>query len=256
MKALCTVALLSICAISTVFAEKVPNDGPGTLGTEFDCPTDGYKHYFGSGGSIPDADPTGVVFGPIITDGSGATLADVILDVDMSHTWIGDLRLSLLYDANCDGVAEVEASVLCRPQLAGCPPDGCCGCSGDLSGLYLFSDVAPSIEDICPGLFAPDCYGPDLDSSGLGVLVGMPKPGCFWLFGQDGAGGDLGTVFEWSVHTAQGDQTELCCYPDGTCYEVPLGTCEASGGSVVGDCADCFPTPTETTSWGDIKARY
>jgi hypothetical protein len=221
MKALLAFLAVALLAAGTAFADKIPNDNGTQFSSRFDCPLDGYVSCFGVGGSVPDADPVGVVFGPINCPDPGATLLDVILDAELTHTWIGDARLSLLYDDDCNGVPEVEGSVLCRHQLAGCPPDGCCGCSGDLGGLYLFSDVAPSIENSCPTFFAPDCYGPDFDSSGLDVFDGMPQPGCWWLFAADGAGGDLYTVGEWSVHTL-----------------LETGT------------------PTESTTWGQIKARY
>ena len=115
--------LLTLCLVAcfiltgTAFAQK-PDEiwtpkGPDRL----DCITDGYDAYTGgTGGAVPDADPVGVTFGPLATSGT-ATMEDVILKVDMSATWIGDVRLWLLYDTDCDGYAEVTGELLCRHNL-------------------------------------------------------------------------------------------------------------------------------------------
>ncbi len=53
---------------------------------------------------------------------------------------------------------------------------------------------------------------------------------------------------------------ELCCYEDGggnaICEPVLEGTCGDLQGRVVTDCAECFPTPTEKTSWGEVKDAF
>jgi hypothetical protein len=165
-----------------------------------DCITDGYDAYTGgAGGAVPDDDVNGVTFGPLATTGT-APIEDVILNVGISATWTGDVRLWLLYDTDCDGYPEVTGQVLCRHSLADCPEEDCCGCSGDLNGWYGFDDAAASIEDICPSVFAPGCYGPDYDSSGLSVFDGYNAGGCFWLFCADGAGGDATSISGWEVY--------------------------------------------------------
>jgi hypothetical protein len=185
-----------------------------------DCVTDGYDAYTGgTGGDVPDDDVNGVTFGPLPTAGTAA-IEDVILNVEISATWIGDVRLWLLYDSDCDGYAEVTGQVLCRHSLAGCPEEDCCGCSGNLLGWYGFDDTAASIEDICPTDFAPGCYGPDYDSSGLDVFNGYGSGGCFWLFCADGAGGDATSIGGWEVYVL----TEF--------------------------------TPVEETTWSLVKALY
>ncbi len=210
--------LLTLCLVAcfiltgTAFAQK-PDEiwtpkGPDRL----DCITDGYDAYTGgTGGDVPDDDIVGVTFGPLPTLGT-ATMEDVILNVNISATWIGDVRLWLLYDTDCDGYAEVTGELLCRHNLAGCPPDGCCGCSGNLGGWYGFDDTAASIEDLCPSVFAPGCYGPDYDSSGLDVFDGLPSGGCFWLFCADGAGGDATSIGGWEVYVL----TEITPVEDST----------------------------------------
>jgi len=196
--AICLVACLVL--MGTALAQK-PGEIQGPKGApRLDCITDGYDAYTGgTGGPVPDADPLGATFGPLMTSGT-SNIEDVILNVNISATWIGDVRLFLLYDTDCDGIPEITAELLCRHGLDGCPPDGCCGCSGDLSGWYGFDETAASIEDICPTLFPNGCYGPDYDSSGLHVLNDWPSGGCFWLFCADGAGGDATSIAEWEVY--------------------------------------------------------
>ena len=198
--------VLTICLIacfiltSTALAQK-PDEIERPKGADrLDCITDGYDEYTGgTGGPVPDDDIYGVTFGPLATSGT-ATMEDIILKVNMSATWIGDVRLWLLYDADCDGYAELTGELLCRHNLDGCPEEDCCGCSGNLEGWYGFDDTAASIEDDCPSVFAPGCYGPDYDSSGLDVFDGYASGGCFWLFCADGAGGDATQIFEWEVY--------------------------------------------------------
>ncbi len=198
--------VLTICLVvcfvlaGTALAQK-PDEIARPKGADrLDCVTDGYDAYTGgTGGVVPDADTLGITFGPLATSGT-ATMEDVILKVNMSATWIGDVRLWLLYDSDCDGFAEITGEVLCRHTYDGCPEDGCCGCSGDLNGWYGFDETAASIEDLCPSVFAPGCYGPDYDSSGLHPIYGWPSGGCFWLFCADAAAGDVTQIFEWEVY--------------------------------------------------------
>jgi hypothetical protein len=193
-------------------------EGPDRI----DCITDGYDAYTGgTGGAVPDADPVGVTFGPLATSGT-ATMEDVILKVDISATWIGDVRLWLLYDplGYADPTTFIYGEILCRHGLDGCPPDGCCGCSGNLDGWYGFDDTAASIEDICPTLFDPGCYSSDYDSSGMGAFDGHASGGDFWLFCADGAGGDATSIGGWEVYVL----TEI--------------------------------TPVEESTWATVKALY
>jgi hypothetical protein len=214
---LCVVCLLGVSVAS---AQKVPGNNSGDMPPRIDCVTEGYDAYLGgTGGAVPDDNVDGVTFGPMSTE-AGGVIQDVILQVDISATWIGDVRLWLLYDVEPDGVPDVTGELLCRHTLTGCPPDGCCGCSGNLLGWYGFDDTAASIEDQCPTQFPEGCYGPDYDSSGLGVFAGYATGGDFYLFCADGAAGDATSIGGWNVYLL----TEL--------------------------------TPVEEASWGHVKALY
>ena len=197
---------------------KVPNDSD-TPGTRVECDVTGCTFFGGGSGWSGDAMGP-VVLGPLGTDCNG-NITNVVLSIDIVQTWIGDLNIHLYYDADNDGVYDAgPVQALCRPNLDGCPWDGCCGCSGDLNGWYTFDDTAPSIEDECLAGFPPGCYGPDYKSVGLDVFNGLPSGGCWMLWVADGAGGDLTTVHDWAAYVL---------------YE---------------------STPVEHASWGTIKALY
>jgi hypothetical protein len=215
------IAVMMLCLIvpCAAVAQKVADVEETDAQPRVDCNVDYYNAYSGGGGEVPDDDAGGVLFGPVATP-SGELIEDVILFINMEHTWIGDLRIFLLYDYTCDGTGDLMGEVLCRPGLEGCDVDGCCGCGGNLSTWYAFDDDAPSIEDACPTDFVSGCYGPDYDSAGLTRLNGVSSGGCYWLFVADGAGGDLGFVHEWVVNVL---------------YE---------------------STPVEESNWGTIKALY
>jgi len=222
-KGICALSLCMMVVAGSAIAEKVPYDIGNDYAPAGDCPTDGYKIFDGEGGAIPDCDPAGFS-ASVSTDDDGATIDDVILSVEMAHTWVGDLRVLLSYDVECDGMVDAgPAAALCRPALDGCAVDGCCGCSGEIGGLYLFSDDAalPLAED-CAALLA-GCYTTAIDSENpLAVFDGLDKGGCFELFATDGACADTGSIASWSVAVANG------------------------GGTV----------PTENVSWGSIKSAY
>lgn len=214
------VIAIAVCVLAagTSWAQKNVTDPFGVKAPDrIDCITDGYDCFCGGdGGDIPDSDPAGVVFGPAATSDGGPVIVDVILFVDMTHTWIGDLQMFLYYDFDCDGGLDVMGQVLERPGF----PEITFGCSGDLSGLYGFDDTVGSIEDACPTTFPAGCYGPDYDSVGMDVFDGLPIGGCFWLKVVDNAGGDTGAVLGWEV------------------------------------CVMSRITPVEESSWGHVKALY
>jgi subtilisin-like proprotein convertase family protein len=204
MKAIvCVLAVSLLLSSLAVAAErdplKVDNASPMTVASRADCCFDDYMLFSDPADvSVPDCDPYGVWIGPLATE-PGYEIQDVALFLDMRHTWIGDLIVYLLYDADCDGTPDATGGVLCRPDFDGCPVDACCGCGGDLDGVYEFDDAAASVEDDCGTLFAAGCYGPDYDSPGLGAFNGFNTGGYFWLHAIDTAAGDEGTIFSWEV---------------------------------------------------------
>ena len=218
--ALVILLLVSAVALAGVQQRKVENAIPGALMSRGDFTRDGYDCYMDeTDTAIPDNYPAGVLLGPINTM-PGDTIEDVLLYIDIDHTWIGDLIIRLYYSRDCTRSYDVEGGVLCRHGYDGCLPDGCCGCEGHLVDWYGFDDDAPSIEDECVSVFVPGCYGPDDDSIGLGVFDGIATGGCFWLHVSDGAGGDVGAVHAWRVCVLGGSVA-----PTSEAFDIKPGAC-------------------------------
>lgn len=173
--------------------------------------------------AIPDCGAP-LAMGPIVTP-PGVFWGTPIVSVDMDHTWIGDVNLSLQHDTDCDGIAEASATLLCRTGMSdpGCSSSGCCGCSDDIGGVYTFDDAATGavlgdpFSSCYGGFAAPGCYRP---VTPLSAFVSGHTEGCWELVGQDGACGDAFFVNSWTLY---------------------LG--------VIG-------SPTEPTTWGGVKAIF
>jgi hypothetical protein len=208
----------------TANAQKIPNDSGEQAIQPGNCPIEDYKGYCLPGVYI---DCDSLLLGPMTVEDDGTTFTDVILQLNISQTWIGDLKVLLYYDPEgCDMQDMVgPVAAMCRPGLDGCPSDGCCGCSGDILGDYFFSDdggLTPLGEFDCPSFLDPGCYMPAIESPNpFAVFDGQPKGGCFWLFFVDGACADGTDLFEWCVWTLN---------------EVVV--------------------PVEETTWGQIKTIY
>lgn len=115
---------------------------------------------------IPDAQPAGV-FSSLTFPGNGA-VASVVVTLDILHTYIGDLRVSLTSPAG--------ATVQLHSQAG--------GSSDDLVQTYTVADTP-----------------------GLASFVGQPSQGSWTLNVADLVGQDVGTLREWSLDIAT-DTTE------------------------------------------------
>ncbi len=172
------------------------------------CDVAGYVPYMGPGSPIPDGDPAGVVLGPIKISAC-FEVVDLAVEITMDHTWIGDLIIYLIYDEECDGpdAGDPYVSLLCRPNLDGCPPDDCCGCSDNVAGSYLFSDSAPeSLGDPCNYLpdIPPGCFAPAPESALALADLADYQTGCWYLWAADNMGIDEGTIWGWTLYVLPG----------------------------------------------------
>ena len=214
MKRLLNGVLLACACIALVsapsFAQSVkigeetgPEAGPN-------CDITGYKSFEIVGQfPIPDGVAAGITIGPVLTPADGDIINDVIIDLRVQHTWVGDLIATVSYDPDCGGpLAAVSSRFLCRQRgtsAASPPPCGTLagfGCSGDLScgGQLLFSDEALNELAVgsCPTAIPPGCYKPS--GAGFSIFRGLPKGGCWYLTISDNALDDLGQVCQFSVH--------------------------------------------------------
>lgn len=187
------------------------------------CPLDNYKGYkFEAQVTIPDNNPTGITVGPIVFPPDGSTILDVVVDLGINHTWVGDLIVRLIHIGPC-GTQVVD--LLQRPGV----PATTVGCSGDLVGTptnkYYFGTSSQLLtlgESSCPSSIPPQCYqvAPE-NPNGLVGLRGCPKDGEWLLFVSDNAALDTGILQNFSVHVL-----------------------------------NAGPVSVEPASWGSVKSSY
>ena len=222
-------ALTSLVFATSAFAAKqddVQNDPEGAGGGNF-CPVGTYKaSKINVNAEIPDNDPANPLVTPAIkfNDQPGVIITDVVIDLDMEHTWAGDLTITLEHTS--DGGAVTAVDLVQRPGV----PETSFGCSGDLvhdpENKYYFGtreDLSTLGDEVCGAVIPGGCYAVAPENpDALTLYRGLAKGDGTWrLLISDSAAGDTGFVYNWSVH--------LLC-------EAPIGV--------------------EQSSWGGTKALY
>lgn len=242
---------------------KVATPTAAAVGGGIECPLDGYKSYvqtFEPPVDVPDNDPGGVLLGPIPTPPDGSTMLDVVVQLNMSHTWVGDLVACLYYIPTACGdlgvpLGACSVALIDRPGV----PHSTFGCSGDLvGGPYFFGDAGGGPlgepQDQCFSTFAPGCYRPAPESPNpLSVFDGHPKQGCWWLRVSDNAGADLGSISGWAVHVQNEQPHPVLCCTHGVCQQMSREACRAHGGTVVAACRHCWHPPDHYWTAGDER---
>lgn len=144
-----------------------------------------FRTYLGAGGAIPDVGT--IVFQIAVPDHLPLVMENVQLD--MVHTWSGDLRMSVVHGAQ---------SVLLVDRL-GVPQSGF-GNSSDFAGVYEFRDGFAPLPETRQGEFIPPgVYGPDPSNAMADLNAGLDAFGTWSLVVEDFAAGDVGTLAVWSV---------------------------------------------------------
>ena len=151
------------------------------------------------GAAIPDDFPTdGLDLDDTITIGATTgTVTDVVVDVQISHTWVGDLILTL---ESPGGAA--STTLMVRPGV----PATTFGCSGDDMDTTFSDSGATTTEAVCSNLPAIDA-GPYLaqsDDAGNSVSLaatfnGVNATGDWTLTVSDNAPNDTGTLESWTI---------------------------------------------------------
>lgn len=143
--------------------------------------------------AIPDADATGVSTPPIAFDPRpGAFVTDVAVDLDIEHTWIGDLVVTL---EHTDSEGRRTAA-----HLVDRTGDGECFVDFVSGRPYRFhsdgEDLACGPSDAVP----PGCYDA---AQALDVFDGIRRDEGSWrLLVRDLGGGDSGTLHRWTLHVS------------------------------------------------------
>jgi len=202
-----TAALMSSGA---AYAQRVgpgiPGEGPSNGNPEGLMELPGFT-CSGQGGSNCSIG----VSGPIVTstfDISGCgTILDTNIGVDISHTWVGDLIVTVRSPNN------TAVTIIDRPGVPE-PPVGE-GCQADDIFAVLDDGAASPVEDECAA-GVPTINGTFIPNNPLSALNGLSADGTWSLDVSDAVSAfDPGTLNDWSVDVF----TDTCGTPPG---EIPI----------------------------------
>jgi subtilisin-like proprotein convertase family protein len=149
------------------------------------------QSFNGAGFSIPDNSPAGAS-SSIVVSGAGSVQGLTVTLQGMSHTWVGDLIISL-----SNGSTSID--LINRP---GVPELGTVGFSWNLLGDYTFDDAAgTTFESIGNGVgstfnLPSGSYAPEQALSGFN---GGSFNGTWTLTISDNAGLDTGNLQGWTL---------------------------------------------------------
>lgn len=158
------------------------------------------------GTAIPDNNPTGVNVTMTLPSG---TISDMDVRLDsITHTWVGDLKMTLTSPGGTSVV------LMNRPGAGGN------GSSGDnFTNTVLDDEADTPIEAIGPTGPFTGSWRPD---EPLSAFDGQERGGTWTLNVSDNAGADLGTINTWSLATGRDCST--------TAPELPTATSEPATG--------------------------
>lgn len=197
--------------------------------------------------AIPDGALKGAASELEIT--TDVTLSGLEVDVEIAHTWVGDLTISLRSPAG------TEVVLLDRPGV----PSDAFGCDNNDVRVTFSDGAAVDPEDSCNAVSSdPWITGAVLPAEALAAFDGESSQGLWTLRVRDAVDGDLGVIETWSLEhgeplgaecvacSAQADlELSKSCtdFPDFFCTLTVsnLGPSSSFGVEVV----DTIPAPLE-----------
>ncbi len=136
--------------------------------------------------AIPDSDPAGISTTLTVTD--DVEITDLNVDLDISHTWVGDLIVTLQSPSGTSVV------IMDRPGV----PASTFGCSGNDILATLDDEASSPVEDEC-GAGVPAISGSFTPNNPLSAFDGENPMGDWTLTVSDNGGGDTGTINSWGL---------------------------------------------------------
>jgi len=135
---------------------------------------------------IPDNDPSGII--DTISINSPGTVNKVYVYLNILHTWIGDLIVSLSHSG-------ITVTIVNRPlKKSDLPSDIGCG-SGNII-CYISDSGISSIDSQCP----PQLDGTFSPTQPLSIFNGVSKSGNWDLKVVDSESIDAGKLISWSLY--------------------------------------------------------
>lgn len=147
--------------------------------------------------AIPDNAPAGVTSTIVVPATATGLIADLDVSLNITHTWVGDLVISLTRGAQTASLAD-------RPGTATTPPTASASCSSN-NMVVVVADggAAGSLETACTGIAdASEAYtsgGLYAPNTPLSVFNNTPRAGSYVLTLSDNAGLDTGTLNSWAL---------------------------------------------------------
>jgi hypothetical protein len=188
---------------TVTFAPLVVGPAPGSVAIVSNAPGSphtvtlsglgtNYITYPSTGGpvAIPDNAPGGTT-STIVVPAGAPVIGDLDVDMNLTHSWVGDVELVLSKDA-------VSSAIFDRPGV----PASTFGCSGDNLDIILDDQGTDgTVETSCtsgtPAYPVPGGrYVPD---NPLVPFQGQSATGTWTLTVSDLAGGDTGTLDSWAL---------------------------------------------------------
>ncbi|PQB05324.1 hypothetical protein BST85_10830 [Aureitalea marina] len=136
------------------------------------------------GAAIPDNDPAGL--SNVITIGADETIVDLDVQLNVTHTWVGDLIVTL------ESPAGTTITLMDRPGFV----DSGFGCSADDVDAIFDDEASNPVEDECG---VPGIGGMVIPQEALTAFDGESTLGDWTLTISDNAGGDTGTLDSWTL---------------------------------------------------------
>jgi len=137
---------------------------------------------------IPDGAPLGV--SDTITIVDTATMKDLDVVLDITHTWVGDLVVTLTHEETGSSAILID-----RP---GVPAISGFGCSGADIDVTLDDEASSPVEDECADT-APTLSGSFTPNEALTVFDAENIAGTWTLHLSDDSAADLGTLNGWAL---------------------------------------------------------
>ncbi len=169
--------------------------------------------------AIPDNSAAGLE-SPLHLDYTGS-IADVQVRVEISHPFVGDLKILLRHPSGG------EVVLLDRPGIPGSEY----GCGDDDLDVIFDDAAAAALEGHCAGT-QPWYQGSARPDSPLAALAGLPAAGEWILVVSDLAAGDAGTLLRWELVAPELEQCNSC---GGQHPFAPVLLALADQGGVAGD---------------------
>lgn len=198
---------------------------------------------------VPQPIPDGALAGVASTlnIGTNVNVSNLEVAVDVSHTWVGDVTLTLMSPMG------TTVTLLDRPGV----PMSAQGCNNNDIRVTFTDTAMADPENFCNASSSDPWIGGVVSpASPLSAFDGEPANGTWTLTVRDNLAGDLGTLQDWSLINADplGADCQVCNAESDlqltkSCVGVPnpgcvlevtnLGTSTAFGVQVV----DPFPAP-------------